>query len=167
VANRLLEQRRGQMFPKLTAAQLARPECEGTRLQTHAGEILVELGDTPRGVFVVAAGSVEALVPPSATQAESTYELLYLLTPGDFTGEMSTLRGTRALARIRVREPGAVLLIDAEQLRRIVQNDAELSELFMRAFILHGCNRVRARRGIAAGFRPLRRHPALARVPDA
>ena len=136
MANTLLEQRRGQMFPKLTAAQLARLEPQSTRLQTHAGEILLELGDIPRGVFVVAAGSIEALVPPSATQAESTYELLYLLTPGDFTGEMSTLRGTRALARIRVREAGAVLLIDAEQLRRIVQNDAELSELFMRAFIL-------------------------------
>jgi thioredoxin reductase (NADPH) len=124
------------MFPKLTAAQLARLERQGTRLQTHADEILLELGETPRGVFVVAAGSVEALVPPSAAQAESTYELLYLLTPGDFTGKMSTLRGTRALARIRVREAGAVLLIDTEQLRRIVQNDAELSELFMRAFIL-------------------------------
>ena len=136
MANTLLEQRRGQMFPKLTAAQLARLERQGTRQQTHAGEILQELGAISRGVFVVAAGSVEALVPPSATQAESPYELLYLLTPGDFTGEMSTLRGTRALARIRVREAGAVLLIDAEQLRRIVQNDAELSELFMRAFIL-------------------------------
>jgi thioredoxin reductase (NADPH) len=124
------------MFPKLTTAQLARLERQSTRLQTQAGEILMELGEIPRGVFVVAAGSVEALVPPSATQAESTYELLYLLTPGDFTGEMSTLRGTRALARIRVREAGAVLLIDVEQLRRIVQNDAELSELFMRAFIL-------------------------------
>jgi thioredoxin reductase (NADPH) len=136
VANALLEQRRGQMFPKLTATQLARLERQGTLLQTHEGEILQELGEISRGVFVVAAGSVEALVPPSAAQAESTDELLYLLTPGDFTGEMSTLRGTRVLARIRVRQAGAVLLIDAEQLRRIVQNDAELSELFMRAFIL-------------------------------
>src|SRR6202140_2771389 len=124
------------MFPRLTAAQLARLERQGTRLQTHAGEILQELGEISRGVFVVAAGTVEAPVPPSPPQADSTYELLYLLTPGDFTGEMSTLRGTRALARIRVREAGAILLIDAEQLRRIVQNDAELSELFMRAFIL-------------------------------
>jgi len=124
------------MFPKLTAAQMARLERQGTHLQTHEGEILQELGEISRGVFVVAAGSVEALVPPSATEAESTDELLYLLTAGDFTGEMSTLRGTRVLARIRVREAGAVLLIDAEQLRRIVQNDAELSELFMRAFIL-------------------------------
>jgi thioredoxin reductase (NADPH) len=140
VANTLLELRRGQIFPKLTAAQLARLERHGTRLQTHAGEILMELGDIPRGVFVVAAGSVEALAPPSVTPTESTYELLYLLTPGDFTGEMSTLRGTRSLARVRVREAGAVLLIDAEQLRRIVQNDAELSELFMRAFILRRMN---------------------------
>jgi thioredoxin reductase (NADPH) len=136
VATTLLEQRRAQMFPKLTAAQLARLERQGTRMQTRAGEILVELGAPPRGVFVVAAGSVEALAPPSATQAVSGYELLYLLSPGDFTGEMSTLRGTPALVRVRVREAGTVLLIDAEQLRRIVQNDAELSELFMRAFIL-------------------------------
>jgi thioredoxin reductase (NADPH) len=124
------------MFPKLTPAQLARLEHQGTRMQTRAGEILVELGAPPRGVFVVAAGSIEALAPPSATAAVSGYELLYLLSPGDFTGEMSTLRGTPALVRVRVREAGSVLLIDAEQLRRIVQNDAELSELFMRAFIL-------------------------------
>jgi thioredoxin reductase (NADPH) len=140
VANTLLEQRRGQMFPKLTAAQVARLERQGTRLQTHSGEILLELGDPPRGVFVVASGSVEALAPPSVTQAGALHELLYLLTPGDFSGEMSTLRGTPSLARIRVREAGTVLLIDAEQLRRIVQNDAELSELFMRAFILRRMN---------------------------
>src|ERR1700730_15841192 len=109
------------MFPKLTAAQLARLERQGTRLQTHAGEIPQDLSAHSLRVFVMAAGTVEPLVPPSATQAESTYELLYLLTPGDFTGEMSTLRGTRALARIRVREAGAVLLIAAEQLRRIGQ----------------------------------------------
>src|ERR1700732_4193125 len=124
------------MFPKLTSAQLARLERRGSALQTSAGEILVELGAPPRGVFVVTAGGVEALAPPSATQAASGYELLYLLGPGDFTGEMGTLRGTPALVRVRVREAGTVLLIDTEQLRRIVQNDAELSELFMRAFIL-------------------------------
>jgi thioredoxin reductase (NADPH) len=159
VANTLVERRRGQMFPKLTAAQLARLERQGTRLKTHAGEILQELGEISRGVFVVAAGSVEALVPPSVTQAESTYELLYLLTPGDFTGEMSTLRGTRVLARIRVREAGAVLLIDADQLRRIVQNDAELSELFMRAFILRRMGVIES--GRSEVLLPDAKHPSL------
>jgi thioredoxin reductase (NADPH) len=136
VATTLLEQRRAQMFPKLTSAQLARLQRQGTVLQTRAGEILLELGDSPRGVFVVAAGSLEVLAPASVTQGTSGDELLFLLGPGDFTGEMSTLRGTPALVRVRAREAGTVLLIDPEELRRIVQNDAELSELFMRAFIL-------------------------------
>jgi thioredoxin reductase (NADPH) len=136
VASTLLEQRRAQMFPKLTPAQLARLERQGTRLQTHAGEILLELGALPRGVFVITAGTLEVLAPPAATQSAADGELLFVLSAGDFTGEMSTLRGTAALVRVRVRDAGAVLLIDAEQLRRIVQNDAELSELLMRAFIL-------------------------------
>jgi hypothetical protein len=68
VATTLLEQRRAQMFPKLTSAQLARLEHQGTPLQTRTGEILLELGDSPRGVFIVAAGSLEVLAPPSATQ---------------------------------------------------------------------------------------------------
>ena len=58
MATTLLEQRRAQMFPKLTSAQLARLERQGTRMQTRAGEILLELGDSPRGVYIVAAGSV-------------------------------------------------------------------------------------------------------------
>jgi thioredoxin reductase (NADPH) len=136
VASTLLEQRRAQMFPKLTPAQLARLERQGTRLQTHAGEILLELGALPRGVFVITAGTLEVLAPPAATQSAADGELLFVLSAGDFTGEMSTLRGTAALVRVRVRDAGAVLLIDTEQLRRIVQNDAELSELLMRAFIL-------------------------------
>lgn len=136
MASTLLEQRRAQMFPKLTPAQLARLERQGTRLQTHAGEILLELGALPRGVFVITAGTLEVLAPPAATQSAADGELLFVLSAGDFTGEMSTLRGTAALVRVRVRDAGAVLLIDAEQLRRIVQNDAELSELLMRAFIL-------------------------------
>src|SRR4029077_15282669 len=98
-------------------------ERQGTRMLTRAGEILVELGGSQRGVFVVAAGSLEVMGPPTATQAASSYENFNLLSPGDFTGEMSTLRGTPALVRVRVREAGSVLLIDAEQLRRIVQND--------------------------------------------
>jgi hypothetical protein len=37
VANDLYEKRREQMFPKLTAAQVARLEAYGERSDTHAG----------------------------------------------------------------------------------------------------------------------------------
>jgi thioredoxin reductase (NADPH) len=133
----LYEKRREQMFPKLTPAQLARLAAHSTRRETAAGEILLDVGQRPAGLFIVAAGSIEALAPTSdAHTATCGYNLLNLLTAGDFTGEMGTLRGTPALAQIRVREAGTVLHVGLDDVRRLVQSDAELSELMMRAFIL-------------------------------
>jgi len=133
----LLQRRREQMFPKLTAAQLERLRAHGGQRETRPGEILVDIGDRPRGLFVVLAGSIEVLVDRlSARDQSASEETLYSLEAGDFTGEMSTLRGSAGFARIRVREASRVLVIDPDTLRMIVQTDAELSELFMRAFIL-------------------------------
>ncbi len=131
MANELLRTRREQMFPKLTAPQMARLEAHGARMEIHAGEVLVEPGDRPRKLFVVVAGTLEILLAKSAG-----YELFYTLTPGDFSGEMSALRGTSGMVRVRVGKDGTLIAIDIDKLRSIVQTDAELSELFMRAFIL-------------------------------
>ena len=137
MSSELLQKRRDQMFPKLTQAQFARLEAHGERRATVEGEILLEAGSEPRGLFVVAVGSVEILTPNSDVRSDARdYALLSLLTPGEFSGELSTLRGVAGFATLRVREPGSVLTIDLGNLRRLVQNDAELSELFMRAFIL-------------------------------
>ncbi|HEX4266901.1 MAG TPA: FAD-dependent oxidoreductase [Steroidobacteraceae bacterium] len=133
----LVEKRREQMFPKLTPAQLVRFAAHCTRRETAAGEILLNVGERPSGLFIVAAGSVEVLAPTSDVHtATCGYNLLNVLTAGDFSGEMSTLRGTPGLAQLRVREPGAVLHVGLDDVRRLVQSDAELSELMMRAFIL-------------------------------
>jgi thioredoxin reductase (NADPH) len=131
VTNPILETRRAQMFPKLTTTQMARLQAHGRQLQTRAGEILQDVGDRPREFFVVVSGTLQVETPASAE-----YEPLTTLSAGDFTGELSTLRGSSGLARIRVGDPGAVVAVEVERLRAIVQTDAELSELFMRAFIL-------------------------------
>ena len=138
IVSELLESRRAQMFPKLTAAQLARLERHGAARGTTAGEVLLDVGAEPRGIFVVVAGSVEILLPFASDVRSKACEfaLLTVLAPGDFSGELSTLRGASGLARLRVREPGSVLELSIEGLRRVVQNDSELSDLFMRAFIL-------------------------------
>lgn len=127
----MLESRREQMFPALTPAQLARLEKQGTRIATRADEVLAEPGSRYRRMLVVLSGSIEVLQPGMAGD-----ELILALTKGEFTGEMSTLRGQSSVVRTRVREAGEVLAIDEDRLRAIVQSDAELSELFMRAFIL-------------------------------
>jgi thioredoxin reductase (NADPH) len=130
-ANELLRTRSKQMFPKLTAAQIARLEHHGERRPVQASEILFEPGDRPRKFFVVIDGTIELLIT-----RHNGYELFYTLTPGDFTGEMNALRGSAGVVRARVGHDGTLIAIDIERLRTIVQTDAELSELFMRAFIL-------------------------------
>src|SRR5258706_12057893 len=131
MANDLLEKRREQMFPKLTSRQIERLQGHGIRIETREGDVLVKPEDRQRRLLVVLSGSLEVLLPGMLGE-----QLVTLLLPGDFSGEMSTLRGVAGFTRIRVREGGAVLAISEENLRNVVQTDAELSEIFMRAFIL-------------------------------
>jgi thioredoxin reductase (NADPH) len=123
--------RKAQMFPKLTDAQIARLETHGTHRAIAAGEILSQPGDRNRPMLVVLSGSIEVVQPGLSGEV-----LVVVHTAGSFTGEMSTLQGVGGLVRSRVRDKGEVLVISEERLRTIVQSDAELSELFMRAFIL-------------------------------
>jgi thioredoxin reductase (NADPH) len=125
------ETRRPQMFPTLTPVQMTRLEAFGTRKRVLAGEVLAQSGEREGRIFVVISGSVEIL-----RAGLSIEERITLHTAGQFTGEMSTLRGARSLVRARVFEDGEVLIVDHDNLRRLVQTDATLSEIFMRAFIL-------------------------------
>ena len=142
MVNDVLQGRRHQAFPKLTAPQLARLEAHGERIDTRAGDVLVQPGERHHRLMVVLAGSLEVALPGMRGE-----ELVTILTPGEFAGEMSTLRGVAGFTRIRVRESGAVLAIDEESLRDVVQTDAELSEIFMRAFILRRMGLVAAGQG--------------------
>jgi thioredoxin reductase (NADPH) len=128
--NELYEKRADQMFPRLTRQQIARLDQHGTHMATTAGQILSEPRDRERKMIVVISGSLQVTVPGLAEQ------VIRPLGPGDFAGEMSTLRGVPGFARVTVQEGGEVLVIPDSELRVIVQTDAELSEIFMRAFIL-------------------------------
>jgi thioredoxin reductase (NADPH) len=118
------------MFPHLTPVQIARLSAHGRKISTHKGQILAEPGDR-LPMFVVLSGSVEIIQPTLAGET-----LIVVHTQGSFSGDVGTLRGISAVVRMRVREGGEVLAIDEPQLRTIFQADSELSELFMRAYIL-------------------------------
>ena len=118
------------MFPHLTSLQIARLGAHGHKIATHKGQILAEPGDR-LPMFVVLSGSVEIIQPTLAGET-----LIVVHTQGSFSGDVGTLRGISAVVRMRVREGGEVLAIDEPQLRIIFQTDSELSELFMRAYIL-------------------------------
>jgi thioredoxin reductase (NADPH) len=56
--------------------------------------------------------------------------------PGGFTGEVNLLSGRSSLVRARVREASELIEIPRDNLRRLVQTDTELGEIFLRAFVL-------------------------------
>jgi thioredoxin reductase (NADPH) len=123
--------RQDERFPTLTPAQIARIATIATRRPMRLGEVLVEQGEPISGVFVVLSGALEVVRP-----GLSGDDLIQVHRAGQFTGEVNVLSGRRALVRARVIEAGEVLALDAEGLRKIVQGDTDLSDLFMRAFIL-------------------------------
>jgi thioredoxin reductase (NADPH) len=93
--------------------------------------VLVEAGHRAAAFFVVVTGEVEAVQPGDAAET-----LIVRLQPGQFSGEGNMISGRRAIVGLRVSEPGEVIELNREQLLALIQTDAELSEILMRAFIL-------------------------------
>jgi thioredoxin reductase (NADPH) len=119
------------LFPSLTAAQIARIAAHGRRRSIARDEILVDVGDKVVPFVVVVSGEVEVVQPSGAIET-----VIVILQHGQFSGEATMISGRRALVRARVRQPGEVIELDRDQLLAVVQTDAELSEILMRAFIL-------------------------------
>jgi thioredoxin reductase (NADPH) len=117
-----------RLFPTLTDAQMKRIAARGKRRQTSEGEVLIQPGDKTVPFFVVVSGALQ-VSDPNRT-------LIVTHRSGNFSGEVSMITGRRAMAEIRVTEPGEVIELTREQLLALVQTDAELSAILMRAFML-------------------------------
>jgi thioredoxin reductase (NADPH) len=127
------------VFPTLTAAQVHRVGAHGHVRATAPGEVLIEQGQNPFGFFVVVSGELESVRPSAASET-----LVAVFGPGQFTGEVNTLSGRRALFRTRVTKPGEVIELDRQQMLTFLQTDAEVGEILMRAFILRRAELVAA-----------------------
>jgi thioredoxin reductase (NADPH) len=123
--------RDNRLFPTLTAPQIERIAAHGRRRATERGEVLVDVGDKAVQFFVVVSGEIQVLRPSGGAET-----LIVTHRPGQFSGEATMLTGRRAMARLRMSEPGEVIELTREQVLALVQTDAELSEILMRAFIL-------------------------------
>jgi len=122
---------RTQIFPVLSEAQIRRLRSIGQIRNVRAGDVLFQPGDTDVPFFVVISGSMEIVQPGLMGERPITSH-----APGEFTGEVSMISGQRCLVLGRVTEPGEFLELRNEQMRTVIAQDAELSELLMRAFIL-------------------------------
>ncbi len=130
---------RTQAFPVLTESHINRIRSVAKERHVQMGEILFDRGDTVIPFFVLLSGKMEIVQPDLNGEVTVAKH-----GPGEFTGEMTMISGRRNLVRGRVTEAGDFLELSGEALRSLVARDAELSEIFMRAFILRRLELIRS-----------------------
>jgi len=121
-------QAEAEAFPALTSEQIARITRVASERVFDDGESLWEAGDRNRPLYVVLEGEVEIL--------SGGDQMVTVHRPGAFTGDVDLLSGRPVVVRGRARGVVRALELPAAHVRSVIQVDAELSEIFLRAFML-------------------------------
>jgi thioredoxin reductase (NADPH) len=116
-----------EIFPTLSKEQIARIAPFAHERSFADGEILWNQGDSRNSLFVVLEGAVEI--------RSGKDHLVTVHQGGGFTGDVDLLSGRPVVVKGQARGATRVLDLPAERLRGLVQTDAELSEVFLKAFI--------------------------------
>jgi thioredoxin reductase (NADPH) len=127
-----LSGRSDHVFPVLTPDQVARVAVHGRTRPMEAGEILVEPGQAIVHFFVVKSGRLEVV----RTEGAAGEFIVAVHAAGQFSGEVNLISGRRSLFMLRASASGEVVELTREEVASLIQTDAELSEILMRAFIM-------------------------------
>jgi thioredoxin reductase (NADPH) len=120
-----------QIFPTLTPAQISRIAPHGHTRPMQRGEVIVEQGDRNVPFFVVVSGELEIVRPSGDVET-----LIAAFGPGQFIGEVNNLSGRPAVVRVRATKQGELIELDRQHMLSLLQTDADLGEIMMRAFLL-------------------------------
>ncbi|HMG47814.1 MAG TPA: FAD-dependent oxidoreductase [Allosphingosinicella sp.] len=130
--NLLIAERRDQILPVLSRAEIDRIRAFGEPRRYRTGERLVAAGENLAGMFVLLEGKVLVTGTDALGRAEPIAEL----GPGMFLAEIGQLSGQPALFEAEARSDVEALFVPRERLREIVIVDDQLGERIMRALIL-------------------------------
>ena len=117
-------------LPTLDDVDLAVLEPLGTHRRVEAGEYLYREGDTAYDFYVVLAGLVQVSI-----KDEGKDRLIITQGAGRFLGELNMITGSRVFVSARMAEPGEVLAVPVEALRRVIATQPGLSDKILAAFI--------------------------------
>jgi thioredoxin reductase (NADPH) len=118
--------------PELSDGQLARLRAYGSRDELEVGETAFAAGDPAYDLIVIERGMIEVVRPATLNAPEVP---VVTFGPGAFVGEMGLLTGQTTYLTARVVERASVHRISPPQLRRLMAEDVELSDLLLRAFL--------------------------------
>src|ERR1700682_2134016 len=118
--------------PVLSLPQLDVLHRYGAEQRVAIGDVLFRDGDETYDLIVLLEG--EARIVEHYAQPGEFVIVTY--RPGEFMGEIGLLTGQRAYLTAVVSAPGRVLRIPAQQVHPIMDQELELSELILRAFLV-------------------------------
>src|SRR5579863_4333953 len=121
------EVRAGASFDQ---AELEILEPLGRRRRVEVGEYLYRDGDTAYDFYVVLSGRIDIVVVDRDEE-----RLLISHSQGRFLGELNLLTGSRVFVSARVGEPGEVLALPVEALRRVIAIHPQLSDKILATFM--------------------------------
>jgi thioredoxin reductase (NADPH) len=130
--------------PVLGDAQLVVLRRYGAEQAIAVGDVLFTDGDQTYDLIVVLDGEIE--IVEHYRQADRGVIATY--GPSEFLGEMGLLTGQRAYLTAAASAAGRVLRIPVEQLRVIMAQELDLSELILRAFLLRHARLTRRGSGL-------------------
>jgi thioredoxin reductase (NADPH) len=119
-------------FPVLDDELLNRLRSYGVPEDVEVGDLAITPGQVSSGLVIVDSGAVDILTAPPGDEVS---ELVVRHAPGAFVGELNLLTGQRTYVTARVSEAGRIHRISAEGFRRLMDEDPELSDLLLRAFL--------------------------------
>jgi thioredoxin reductase (NADPH) len=124
--------RRAQMYPVLTAAEIARIARFGERRTFARGERIVRVGEVGIGMLLVLSGRIDV----RRRDALGVGVPIVSEGPGEFLAEIVSLSGHSVLVDADAAEDTEILDIPPGKLRALIIAEADLGERIMRALIL-------------------------------
>ena len=118
--------------PVLSGPQLEVLHRYGAEQRVAIGDVLFRDGDETYDLIVLLEG--EARIVEHYAQPDEFVIVTY--GPREFMGEIGLLTGQRAYLTALVSAPGRVLRIPVQQVHTIMDQELELSELILRAFLV-------------------------------
>ena len=118
------------LFPKLNESQIAEIEKRAELKTYQDGEVLYRTGTRNFSSYVVIEGEIE-IVNRSDGESKTVITIGYR----QFTGDVALLTGNPAVVDAIARGNCQLLEIENENLRRLLQENSPISDIFVRAFI--------------------------------
>jgi thioredoxin reductase (NADPH) len=122
---------RSTLYTALREDQIEVLSRYGETRETKAGQVLFRAGDASNDFFVVLEGEVE-VVDDFADEVRS----LGVFRARNFLGDLHMLTGQGVPLSAVVREGGELLAIAREQLKKVVTEESDLSDIILKTFLV-------------------------------